>query len=259
MTWKRVSKKNPCPCCGRPDWCGYADGATVCMRVESDRPTRNGGWLHTDNFSPRPFVPRRDFKIELPTLDAQSTWQRWQEKTEHLHVDGFAMSLGVETEALESLGCAWSGYAWAFPMRDAERNVVGIRLRNTDGRKWAVKGSKSGLFIPNAETQKIAFIVEGPTDTAAALSIGLYAIGRPACLGLEDATAVFLKTHAVNRAVIIADNDEAGLRGSAKLQKALGVMSCQVVLPSKDIREFVNLGGTRADVENIIRDLVWQR
>src|SRR6185295_4140079 len=95
----------------------------------------------------------------------------------------FAATLGVKSEALEALGCAWAEpyRAWAFPMRNGDRNVIGIRLRNDAGHKWAVKGSKQGLFSPSYPASQTGFICEGPTDTAAALSIGLWAIGRPSC------------------------------------------------------------------------------
>lgn len=36
--WIRVNKKNPCPVCGKPDWCSYTeDGAHLCMRVHLDQ------------------------------------------------------------------------------------------------------------------------------------------------------------------------------------------------------------------------------
>ncbi len=47
MSFSRVRKSAPCPVCGKSDWCGASSEAIVCMRVASDRPTRNGGWLHT--------------------------------------------------------------------------------------------------------------------------------------------------------------------------------------------------------------------
>ncbi|MBO8128052.1 MAG: DUF3854 domain-containing protein [Peptococcaceae bacterium] len=43
---QRVSRRHPCPVCGRGDWCGYNSMVTVCMRVPSPYPARNGGWVH---------------------------------------------------------------------------------------------------------------------------------------------------------------------------------------------------------------------
>lgn len=44
----RVSKARPCPVCGKADYCGVsADGGlAVCMRTQSAKESRNGGWVH---------------------------------------------------------------------------------------------------------------------------------------------------------------------------------------------------------------------
>jgi DNA primase len=46
--WVRVSKGKRCPCCDKPNWCSVSSDGTkaVCMRTESDKPTKNHGWLH---------------------------------------------------------------------------------------------------------------------------------------------------------------------------------------------------------------------
>lgn len=43
---RRASPRQPCPVCGARKWCGFDDQRVVCMRVPSDRPARNGGWVH---------------------------------------------------------------------------------------------------------------------------------------------------------------------------------------------------------------------
>ena len=42
----RVSKHNPCPICGEPDWCSVNSRIAICMRVQSEYATKNGGWTH---------------------------------------------------------------------------------------------------------------------------------------------------------------------------------------------------------------------
>ena len=44
----KVSRSEPCPVCGKPDWCVVSNdgGTAICMRVESDRPHDRGGWVH---------------------------------------------------------------------------------------------------------------------------------------------------------------------------------------------------------------------
>lgn len=101
------------------------------------------------------------------------------------------------------------------------------------------------------------YLVEGPTDLAAAMTLGLFAIGRPSCIGNEQMIIEYVKRINARRMVIICDNDDPGLRGAAKLQGMLPVLSCIYVPPTKDIREFLNRGGDRRMIESSIRDLVW--
>jgi len=64
--WVRVNRRNPCPVCGKPDWCLVSqDGkAAICARIESDRPagSKGAGWIHIlDNLTPLPLrKPRPD-------------------------------------------------------------------------------------------------------------------------------------------------------------------------------------------------------
>jgi hypothetical protein len=48
--WIRVNRYNPCPICGKPDWCLISrDGeAAICARIESDKPAGHmgAGWIH---------------------------------------------------------------------------------------------------------------------------------------------------------------------------------------------------------------------
>lgn len=199
--------------------------------------------------------------IEDKPIDAHAMWRRWLESTEHIRLDGLGMSLGVDTDCLKAIGCAWSTQnAWAFPMKDASGKMIGIRLRNDKGEKWAVRGSKSGLFLPSDYSfvpDGICYLVEGPTDLAAAMTIGLRAIGRAACLGQEQFILQWLIKNRVARLVIVTDNDEPGLRGAEKLQSMLSILSCVWVPPCKDLREFVNLGGNYKTMQAILKDLVW--
>jgi hypothetical protein len=64
----------------------------------------------------------------------------------------------------------------------------------------------------------------------------------------------FVKRVQARLVVIIADNDEAGLKGALALQQALP-LSVVWTPPCKDLREFVAAGGTRQMVENAVRDL----
>lgn len=259
--WLRVNKKRRCPICDHADWCGVSkDGtAVVCMRVQSDHGTRNDGWLHLLS-DPIPVIPSPKPTEVAP--DLMGLWQRWQKETDFHFLDGFAMTLGVDSEALQAIGCAWNGQAWAFPMKDAQKDLIGIRLRGSDGRKWAVTGSRQGLFIPESYPYCIddgtMYLTEGPTDLAAAMTLGLYAIGRPSCLGQEEMILAYLRNVKARRIVIVTDNDQAGLNGARKLQSLLKIRSCFFCPPCKDLREFAIRGGDANLIETTIRDLVWR-
>lgn len=243
------------------------------MRVASDRPHtfRDGsqGWIHKLNGDhPKPVIRHEK---PAPVIDAEAMMNRWLLKTTGKEIADLANSLCVRASALLELKAAWAPEhrAFAFPMRSgATGRVVGIRLRNEKGDKWAVKGSKSGIFLPWAPVQPWAYIVEGPTSTAACLSLGLFGIGRPSCSsGTPDIVAAYLRLK-IGRLVIISDNDpdkelaghiyNPGLDGAKRLAETIGIPCATIILPCKDIREFVRLGGTAEDLESIVKSCVWK-
>jgi phage/plasmid primase-like uncharacterized protein len=122
-------------------------------------------------------------------------------------------------------------------MRDATGKIVGIRRRLPDGKKLSVKGGHEGLFTPiDLNGQSPLIVCEGASDTAALLSLGLMAVGRPSCSGGVG----FLRTLCEHRRVIIvADNDLPGIRGANELKVRLA--DATVVIPPagvKDAREW---------------------
>jgi hypothetical protein len=269
----RVSKQNPCPACGKPDYCLIFDDIAICMRSSSDRPHtfKDGsqGWIHKlGGEHPKPVIHREK---PAPVIDAEAMMRRWLTETRADWIARLATNLGVSGASLLELRAAWAPEhkAWAFPMRSGATGMaVGIRLRSENGEKWAVKGSKQGLFLPYMTVQPTAYIVEGPTDCAAGLTLGLFTIGRPSCSGGSSDLATALPRLKISRLVIIADNDpdkelvghkyNPGLDGAQRLAEVIGVPCVTVILPTKDIREFVKLGGTAEDLENIVNQCVWK-
>ncbi|MDD2707542.1 MAG: toprim domain-containing protein [Verrucomicrobiae bacterium] len=256
--WIRVTKQAPCPCCGKPDWCTVAvdHGLACCMRIQSDRPAKNGGWLHKVGETLSKPVPRQP-PAPVKMIDFASLWRIWWEKTSDEKIGRFASGLGVSSFSLLALGCCWTPEhnAWAFPMKDNSHGIIGIRLRNDAGKKWAVRGSHAGLFIPEIPKRNELFICEGPTDCAAAISLGIPAIGRPSCMGNEKQIADLIMKKGVKQVVVVSDNDGPGLLGAQRLQKSLPVLSCIWTPPAKDLREFLKLGGTRAVIESMTRGI----
>lgn len=257
----RVTRKTPCPICGRPDWCGISeDGAiAICMRIASTHPAKNGGWVHKVADGRARYVPPVARPPARPPLfSGQSLIKAWTAATSLTALYDLADVLGVSASSLADLGACWAALhdAWAFPMRDEHGGIIGIRLRSMTGRKWAVSGSREGLFYPVAKnTNPVAVVCEGPTDTAAALTIGLNVVGRPSCLGGLELFRNFVRARGVTQLIIITDNDDArrrpgggwwqpGQDGAAKLARHCGLPCRIVVPPVKDVRDWVRAGLT---------------
>ncbi len=258
LSFRRVSKGSPCPQCGKPDWCTVGDYGVVCMRVQSARPVKNGGWFHPfDAAGGRPMPPPPP-RRQAPAINATALHRAWLAATAPEALAAFAAALGLSTAALMAVGAAWAPPhdAWAFPMCDGYGNVVGIRLRNERG-KFAVRGSRQGIFLGAVPAQKTLFVCEGPTDTAAAVELGLFAAGRPNCCcgGLEVRT--YARRHECAHAVIVSDNDKPGLDGARKVGAELRMPYAIYVPPAKDLREFCRLGGSRNMIENTLKGTVW--
>lgn len=270
--WRRVSKASPCPICGRPDWCSLAEdgSAAVCMRVggghEINMPHGVGHVHKLDgslpaipDYSPPPRVASE------PDIDCEAVMVRWRAATPEGAIEGLADDLGVSPSALARFDPAWSAthQAWAFPMHDDRRRAIGIRLRNSTG-KWSVRGSRSGLFIPTGlDSRSLLMICEGPTDTAAALTLGYQAVGRPSCSGGNQIVCDMLAVGRRRDVVIMADSDGPGRLGARHLADQIMGLSRSVRIvtarPHKDIREWLQAGARRDDVEMRITNANYHR
>jgi len=271
---KRVSKSNPCPRCGKDSWCFMTESSVLCMRDNSGRPFvlksgETGYWHDLDG------IQKREFKSQAvqrePEIDAGKIMGKWRNETRPGDFAALAKSLGVTGSSVLAIGAAWAKehHAWAFPMRDGNGRQVGIRLRAMNGKKWCVKGSKTGVFLPWGNPERTVYLPEGPTDVCALLSIGLYAIGRPSNSGglLDIKNSV--RRLGIQKAVIIADNDDdkfmsdgrkfnPGYDGAESLARHIGIPCCILSLPTKDMRQFVNEGGTSMVLDALTAGLVWQ-
>jgi hypothetical protein len=245
----------------------------LCQRIASDHPSPKSGWYHfyEQNMKVSDFAPKaKEAPKGFDVFGMMKEFHRW---TNNFQIQMFADALGVLPQSLVALGCAWSKLhnAWAFPMSGGHGELIGIRLRNNEGFKWAVSGSRQGLFAPNGSVppQPIAFLPEGPTDTAALLSLGFYAIGRPTCNSGNDLLKIALKQLGIFKVVIVADNDalvvnrnrewRPGVIGAEKLAQELGLRHCIWIPPTKDARSFLQKGGTRAMIESDLKNKTWNK
>lgn len=116
---------------------------------------------------------------------------------------------------------------------------------------------------------KRIYIVEGATDVLAMISIGLDVIGRPSCSGGSLELKQAVQRLGIEELVIIADNDKdkrspdgrkfnPGMDGAESLIRQIPVKACIITMPTKDIRDFVKLGGTAVEVEDIVKNAIWE-
>ena len=194
--------------------------------------------------------PSRPFRLVPPPQRKPLTflddmWAQWAHGTDWLAFGNFAIQLGVDEVALRSTGCcwAWPYDCWGFPMHDADGEFTGMRLRTADNKKLSVPGGREGLFLLDGLPREPFCIVEGPTDLAALATLSFSGCGRPSCQGAVEMTAKYCRKWQVTP-VILADNDGPGIEGARELQKAI-VGSRLAMLPAKDTREFLKLGGTK--------------
>jgi hypothetical protein len=240
------------------------------MRIKSDRPTRNGGWLHRLAYSAPRQVPRLHVPPPRATAPRTTDWiallQRFARDTRAAEVERLAATLGVSPGSLFRLGIVWAAprHAWGFPMRDAAQKVIGIRLRTESGHKWAVTGSHNGLFWPEDLTGAGPLLVaEGPTDVAALLDLGYATIGRPSCAGTIEAVVEAVRRLRRRDVVIVADADGPGIDGADRLAQALTEKGHRpkVIRPvqGKDARAWVQAGATRTVVDTAIASALYWR
>ena len=271
--WHNVSRREPCPVCHKPDWCTISnDGAMcVCRRVESDRPARSGvGWIHRlgngstagmgrvlnpsfHNSTIPPFPHSHNFTLLHAAFDGHPDMQ-----------EGLAFGLGLDGASFAALDVRYDAAkeCMSFPMRNPQGEITGLRYRHlATGRKWSEKGSRDGLFMPREpERTEHLVITEGPTDTAAALSLGLNAVGRSSCLSGVSLIRDLVHARQIRRVTIVADHDRPGMDGAHRLAAALPVLSRILVPPEgiKDMRDWYRQGLTRTQFDEAANAIRWQ-
>ena len=243
VRWQPVNKRNPCPACGKPDWCAWSPDNKIlrCMRsgnapvgmklakhdaeggtlFVSTAQLRNGSWHK------RPTTKATQARSDNQNRDRLA--ERFRAALTQAQRDSLAAALGVTAAALDAVGVGWakvedlrmlmaSGTGWpdnppdgafAFPERDGTGRIVGFSLRANDGRKGApssTTGCKRGLIVPTGlhDTHDEVLVVEGASDAAACVVLGLPAVGRPSNNGGAEQLSKLLK---YRPALVVGEND----------------------------------------------------
>jgi len=246
------------------------------MRVQSGREKQfsdgSVGWLHRIDGGELPTQQPRKPEVEKERPNMAKIMERWARFTTTADKDRLARDIGVSLLSIELLAVAKrDDHTWAFPMRDPSNHICGIRLRSDSGHKWAVTGSHQGLFLPQyTYDNHTVFLPEGPTNTAAVLSLGKHAIGRPSSNGAVLSVAEAVKRSGCRRAVIVADTDSdfvrpkagthfnPGADGAELLASKLTIKNCTLLLPCKDMRDFVRNGGDAATLDYLVDQCIWR-
>lgn len=241
--------------------CG-AGGTAVAFVMAIEKCSAKMAMDHLEGRYPRvqrgPAQKKYRTYYDEPTPDMSATHADMVRELTPARLTRLATALRITEASLRRLGVGFSpdNLAYSFPMRDGAGKITGIRFRAMDGKKWAVVGSKEGVFVPeDLPATGPLLIAEGPTDTAALLDMEYAAIGRPSCMGGIEPTRAYA---ARREAVIVADADGPGLEGAEVLAKRLGSVARNVRLIAppweKDIRAWAAAGGTRAALDCIIRN-----
>ena len=215
----RVSPEEPCAICGKSDYCYRLAHYHVCTRVESNRPhAKSNGWLHKRDAAAQ-LTPLPKRKPRPTDAEKRAQWEPVALSCAATPVDRrlLAVGLGVNVDVLTRLLVGYStnfGYhepVWTFPERNADGWIVGIRRRTVQGgKKLCCTGARPGLTYADDwyNVSGPLFLVEGSSDTAACMTMGLRAIGRPSNLGgVEYLLAMLSRYSPHQRIVVLGEND----------------------------------------------------
>ena len=264
----RVSRKLRCPICGKHDWCGISYDGTIaiCMRIQSGKTSGNGGWIHRIGDPVDRTLIREAKRKKQHRPNFKKMHKELSESTKEENLYLFAEELGVTIDSLHRMNVVRHDRkkAWAFPMYNHIGDMTGLRLRSSWG-KWALDGSNAGLFTNRGEQfdSELWLVVEGATDTAAAISLEFNTVGRPSCRGQEIMLRDYLDMNGARQVIIIPDNDEPkhdsqgrifypGIDGAIALTKKVAFNASIVMPPCNDFRTWVNDGITKDEVVDYI-------
>ena len=263
--WREVSRREPCVVCGRGDWCGRtSDGELIrCMR-DGEAPSgytvirhhADGGTLYGQGQGgARQSRVTRPPRPKPEPIDWRAVHERCVGAMDYVRAEALSYELSVPIESLYAVGIGWHECraCYTFPERDAGRQIVGLSTRTLDGDKRFIGGGKRGLTIPDGigpDPGEPLLIVEGASDVAACVTLGLQAVGRPSNVGGVDELAVLLDGYA-GEIIVVGERDAKpdgrwpgrdGARSVAKeLAKRLGreVAVTMPPTPYKDMRSFL--------------------
>lgn len=212
--WLRVTRANPCIVCGRPKYCARSTELVLCMYVSEApiglkyiRTNPKGGHLFAIADELKPIIPTAPKRKPRPEIDWPAVHAQARAEIHPGELYDFAdVELGLSGESMDILDVGVVDDRYASPERDAKGNIIGLVKRHLDGRKEALLGSRRGLTYqyPLPDDDPV-LVVEGWSDTAAAIEAGFNAVGRPSNVGGGALLAELLRGRAV---IVFGENDQ---------------------------------------------------
>ncbi len=163
---RRVSKRLPCPICQHTDWCGITqDGKfAVCMRIKSNKGTRNQGHLHSLDNEISPEILKKANKNHAEVSSCRSGIEQRNTVYSELlgshlvlsfkHRDEL-LSRGLSLQAIERNNYkSVPGLAFAG---NVARALSGLELEGVPGfyfeEAWKMVARAPGFYIPVKDSQ----------------------------------------------------------------------------------------------------------
>ena len=223
-TWREVKRNEPCPICGKPDWCGRSDdGAIRCMRIADPPP----GWrrLKTCSDGGTVFRPADEPIRTAPTPHKRSRAARVRHSRAFLTASSAAAN--VLRLIQQEHGSDWAQVATFIytdglgrevarvlryePPDRGPKKLKQLRPIHCDGGSWSI-GDPAGQWplyrLTDLNGSQRVFIVEGEGKVDALRSLGF--IATTSAHGSKAAAKTDWQPLAGGEVVILPDADNAG-------------------------------------------------
>ena len=160
-----------------------------------------------------PLSATRPVSLRTSKPVAKKTPEQWQQIADsHRHhlgneIETLADKLGVSIESLHRIHTGFDSRLnqYTFPERNGRGDIVGIATRRHDDSKRSIPGSSRAITVPDgwSEFDTPILLVEGASDTAAAITLGIAALGRPGARAGIDHLADLLADIPHNRPIVV--------------------------------------------------------
>ncbi len=148
----RVSKRNPCPVCNKPDWCLIAEdgSAAICQRIEAGSVKQCGdaGYLHilADRPKSKQYRSQQRFTVgqdDKPDRNFTALQQQYNRQITNQQLNDLSQQLGVSTQSLKGIADRVLS-KWTSKALLKKKNE---RRRLTKNNRAAVQRGKAGQDV----------------------------------------------------------------------------------------------------------------